>query len=388
MWFMSRFTRRCFFCGHVPRSSERTDEHTLPRWLNQVSGGTPPGQAFHFSGGTSIPLERSVFPACASCNGLYGRTMEPLAQAAIYSLLEDRSVSLRQLDTLFPWMEKVRCAEYFHHARDKIIEGNPPYPAFVSGYVGRRDHVLVLVRSKTIRKGLKLISDPLLHQHHSSCIVLGVNDLLIVSYSRRHISTGFPGNIYPLMMLEWMFREGDSLRPRGPVQLHAPPPMLSFPITEGAVVLFRPSPAVTVGERNDMEWLSLVEPVVFQVQGESNHYTKLTSDLASLPRSGMDWQTAVRWAELVCCDFWIHSVKMGSALYGQDQAWGIAYATKRKEAIERLSRREYDWYASGKSRLMIWNEGDEPEVRIAPRVLNVESSIPHVVPRRRLVMPE
>jgi len=93
----------CFLCG-VPLDAERqTDEHVIPRWVQDRYDLW--NQRLTLLNGTEIPYRQLTIPCCATCNNVHlGRIETEMQQACDAGITALRKVAPR---TIFLWASKI-----------------------------------------------------------------------------------------------------------------------------------------------------------------------------------------------------------------------------------------------------------------------------------------
>src|SRR5882672_7861173 len=99
-----RFGRStCFLCGRRLTSTNRTDEHVFPKWVQ--SRFSLWNQKLTLLNGTQIPYRNLTIPCCRACNGKHLSAIENTIKAA--TLKGYRAVSELDPLTLFLWLGKI-----------------------------------------------------------------------------------------------------------------------------------------------------------------------------------------------------------------------------------------------------------------------------------------
>lgn len=139
---------RCFLCGVTLSTSNRTDEHVLPKWMQRRFKLW--NQTLTLLNGTGIRYRSLTIPCCHDCNSFWLAQVEKQVAAAFDAGRE----AVAQLDKtlLCTWMWKVYYGLQFKQlalARDRREADGP---AIVSpGYLGRfaeLHHVLQSIRRR------------------------------------------------------------------------------------------------------------------------------------------------------------------------------------------------------------------------------------------------
>lgn len=93
----------CFLCGRRLGSRNRSDEHVIPKWVQDKFQLR--NQELNLLNGTSIPYRQLTIPCCKTCNNVHLSRVEKSVRDAVIAGPE-RVMQLDQ-ETLFLWLGKI-----------------------------------------------------------------------------------------------------------------------------------------------------------------------------------------------------------------------------------------------------------------------------------------
>lgn len=187
--------KHCVFCGQKP--DEKTLEHVLPRWLIEHTGdpkrtvqlgqtwkdGPEKPQTITFA------FDQFRFPACRACNGKFSK-LESDAKRIILSLETHEDVSIKEVDTLLDWFDKVRVGLWLGSRQlgTALFRANAP-KFFIENRMRHADRSLFITRfPNTDMKGLSFFGTQTpIFGSMPSVFGLRINDLFFINASRSSL---------------------------------------------------------------------------------------------------------------------------------------------------------------------------------------------------------
>ncbi|MGM0471119.1 MAG: hypothetical protein ACQEQI_02415 [Bacillota bacterium] len=109
----------CIFCGE--QIQNKSQEHVIPKWLIEMTGdknrkinvGLNYNEFLkgNFEGDDlfrQFSFNSFTFPACNDCNSNYGSGLEDPAKDIVTKILNNKSISKKELIILLDWLDKIR----------------------------------------------------------------------------------------------------------------------------------------------------------------------------------------------------------------------------------------------------------------------------------------
>ena len=185
--------RFCVFCGEKPVDKNR--EHVVPQWLVKYTGDPNRLTLIGKKNGKErkITWLNFAFPACESCNTLFGK-IEAQIQLILIKIDKEKLVSHDELDLFMDWLDKVRIGMWLGHAMFDKKDFEPNF--FINSRVGKKDRMCLIYKIDDDDQGIGIIgSDTLVFENTPSCFTMMINNMVFFSYSKEFLlaeNLGFP----------------------------------------------------------------------------------------------------------------------------------------------------------------------------------------------------
>ncbi|MFQ6730107.1 MAG: hypothetical protein ACLRFK_03620 [Alphaproteobacteria bacterium] len=185
--------QKCIFCGGEPQNKNK--EHVIPQWLSKYLERYK--DICDLSGVTDkkIPFCGLVFPACEKCNS-DDSVLEASAKKVVEKLMESKSVTGAEINTLLDWFDKLRTGIWIGQLMlsKRIYSIDPNF--YINDRIGSQDRMLIIERIEGVGKGLGLCgSNTEMFMNMPSVFQVWFNDVLITSASTAGLVSnklGFP----------------------------------------------------------------------------------------------------------------------------------------------------------------------------------------------------
>lgn len=182
-------------------------EHVIPQWLIKLTGDPKRdinlGVQWDKDGHPirSFPFKEFKVPACTTCNSEHGK-LESEAQYITANLLENKSISVSELNTLLNWLDKIRIGLWiaFHYLDKNLFDINLKF--HIAKRIGTDDRLLFIYKAKTAPMGVNFIgTNTPVFQHLPSCFLLRINNFFFFNASfqfliSRRIGFPFPEKLF------------------------------------------------------------------------------------------------------------------------------------------------------------------------------------------------
>ena len=185
--------RLCVFCGERPAS--KTNEHILPQWLIALTGEPNRTVKFgvNYENGKIIEFSWSglVVPACKTCNGNYGKSLEDKAKAIVEALLARRAIPANEFLILLDWLDKVRIGLWLNYQMIQKIPSGVTPNFRISQRLGTKDRMVAVYTLDTPEKGLNAFGvETYVFHMMPTCFGVKINNILLFNMSADFLFSG------------------------------------------------------------------------------------------------------------------------------------------------------------------------------------------------------
>jgi hypothetical protein len=180
--------QKCVFCGNKPQKKNK--EHVIPQWLSKHLGRYKSVCHLPEITDLEITFAQLTFPACEKCNSADSE-LEGAAKEAVLKMMDSKSVSGQEINTLLDWFDKLRTGLWLGQLMllKKLDLMDPNF--YINDRVAAKDRMLIIERVNGIGNGLGLVGcDTNMFMFAPCALQMWFNDILITSVSTDGLVSG------------------------------------------------------------------------------------------------------------------------------------------------------------------------------------------------------